>query len=382
MRSTWVTSLRSGMPSIAARLILMTCLAACDAPSSPDAGGPRVLDSGAPPPPAPVCEGSPVACGEHSLSTCDDVPGCAPSAECAGFTSCGQPDRASCEAVRGCRWEMNLYCLGTAASCSTYGYQLECAGAGCDWLRGDECEGSPRPCADLSESECVRAPGCRVITGGDAGAADAGESDAGESDAGAGVCDPSAVRDCHPYYDRSCGCEYSTSDARFACGRAGTVREGGDCDDFGQCAGGLICHRGLVGDVGECRMRCESDAQCDPGEVCAFIDEDFGAPCTGLCLPESECSMVTQGCPGGEGCYLVVDRTADRAYSFCHPAGTTEAGDFCIDGNSISCLPGLLCAQDPIRSYSWNCQPLCTSEGECDVLSDCTGMTAGFMHCR
>ncbi len=37
---------------------------------------------------------------------------------------------------------------------------------------------------------------------------------------------------------------------------------------------------------------------------------------------------------------------------------------------------------DAIRPSSWHCQPLCTTEDDCDILSDCTGMTAGFMHCR
>lgn len=276
---------------------------------------------------------------------------------------------------------MDLYCRGTAASCTTYPYELECEAVGCEWVRRNECAGSARACASLSASECLRAPGCRPV-GADAGA-DAGPigTDAGARDAGA--CDPSGARDCHAYFDRSCACEYSTSDARYACDRAGTVTEGGSCDDFGQCAGGSFCHRARNGDVGECRARCASDSDCDPGEACAFIEDRLGsAPCTGFCLPESECSFVAQDCPTGEGCYILVDADAGRDYTFCHRAGSTAAGENCLPRNSIQCLPGLLCAQDAVITFSWHCQPRCTTEADCDALSDCTGMTGGFMHCR
>lgn len=359
------------------RLFLIALLGACGGPpAAPDAGTPSTLDSG--PPPAAVCEGLPVVCSEHSGTACQDVPGCRLRAECEGFTSCGQPDRLSCERVNGCRWD--VYCTGTANSCSTYPYDFECEAVGCDWVGTNDCEGSARACASLSASECLRAPGCHPI-GTDAGVDGGAADDAGARDAGA--CDPSGARDCHAYFDRSCGCDYSTSDSRYACGRSGTVSEGGSCSDFGQCAGGLFCHRGGFGDAGECRARCASDAECDAGEACAFIDESYGgAPCTGFCLPVSECSFAAQDCSPGEGCYLVPDADADREYAFCHPAGSEEAGGICFSGNSIACQPGLLCAQDPITVVAWHCQPLCTSDADCDVLSDCTGMTAGFTHCR
>ena len=180
--------------------------------------------------------------------------------------------------------------------------------------------------------------------------------------------------------DADCGCEYSTSDARYACDRAGSVAEGGSCDGRGQCAAGLICLRGINSDPGECRRRCEADGECGAGERCAFIDDDRSAACTGFCLPVSECSMERQDCPAGEGCYLFPDD--DVAHFFCHPEGRGTEEDICPRRRSMACEPGLLCAPHYFRPSSHRCQPLCTTDADCGVLSRCTGETAGLMHCR
>jgi hypothetical protein len=280
---------------------------------------------------------------------------------------------------------MDLYCTGTPAGCSSYRSQLDCTSVGCEWTRGSDCTGVARACADLNAGECASAPGCSLIGASDAGAADAGGRDGAVADAGpeadAGACDPATPGECHPYFDADCGCELSRSDSQYACGRSGSIPEGGRCDDFGQCAGGLLCLQGTNFDEGECRRRCAGDTDCASGERCAFIDEDSDAPCTGYCLPVSECSIATQDCPTGEGCYLLVDDSA-MEHSFCHPAGSGAEGDACFNGRSIACEPGLVCAQDPVSTFLEKCQPLCMTDDDCDVLSECTGSIGGFDHCR
>ena len=162
-----------------------------------------------------------------------------------------------------------------------------------------------------------------------------------------------------------------------------TVAEGGSCDDFGQCAGGLWCHQGEIGAPGVCRARCADDSDCGAGSGCALDEDDtFGAPCTGFCLPLAECSFSAQDCGGGEGCYALHDAGAGRDHFFCHPAGAGAAGDSCVTDQSIGCQAGLLCVTDPTFPVRHRCQPACTSDADCDVLTRCTGMTSGIMHCE
>lgn len=370
------------MPAWSVKLALVSsfvaAVAGCDGgpASAGDAGRLVVMDSGYDAG-VPVCEGTPQACSEYAVDACSAVAGCGVMGTCAGFRpSCAAGTRSECVAIRGCRWEMDLYCGGSAAECSTYRSDFECRGVGCEWRAGTMCQGTPRPCARLSRAQCAGTPGCRLI-----GAADAGPQDAGDASTpdGGGDCDP-LPGDCHPYYDADCGCEYSTSDARYACDRAGSVAEGGSCDGRGQCAAGLICLRGINSDPGECRRRCEADGECGAGERCAFIDDDRSAACTGFCLPVSECSMERQDCPAGEGCYLFPDD--DVAHFFCHPEGRGTEEDICPRRRSMACEPGLLCAPHYFRPSSHRCQPLCTTDADCGVLSRCTGETAGLMHCR
>jgi hypothetical protein len=236
----------------------------------------------------------------------------------------------------------------------------------------------------LNRSQCASASGCLPVGASADAGRDAALEDAGmDEDAGSATCDPSTGTECHAYYDAACGCEYSTSDARWACGRAGSVGEGGLCDDFGVCRGGLFCHRGTTFDPGICRRRCADDSDCAAGSACAFDEDDtFGAPCTGFCLPLAECSFTAQDCGFGEGCYALVDPVAVRDHFFCHPEGSVAAGDNCYTDQSIACQAGLFCVQDPVFVYEHNCQPPCTDDSNCDIVSDCTGMTAGIMLCE
>ncbi|MEQ9074698.1 MAG: hypothetical protein RLP09_12645 [Sandaracinaceae bacterium] len=155
---------------------LCLALGACGDPSAAhDAGRLRVLDSGSPTPPVVVCEGTADGCSALTPAECAGVPGCQRRGRCEGFTHCGHPDRASCERVRGCRWEMDLYCGGSAASCTGYASGRECESVGCAWVETDECQGAPPPCASLGASDCDRVPGCRRV----GSSPDAGQSDGG-----------------------------------------------------------------------------------------------------------------------------------------------------------------------------------------------------------
>ncbi|HJL17688.1 MAG TPA: hypothetical protein RMH99_18635 [Sandaracinaceae bacterium LLY-WYZ-13_1] len=367
-----------------AALLVAFSLVACDGgdggddidgrDAGPDAGSTAVFDAG---PDEPVCEGTAEPCADRTAEECDMVRGCSTGGRCSGFgPTCGQPTRAECLAVPGCRWEMDLYCTGMPRGCGTYSTSWECQGAGCDWVPGTTCGGSPAACSSLGVSECDATPGCRRVSDD----VDAGASDGGAADGGA--CEPASGDECRPYFDEDCGCGYSPDATEWRCGLAGTTPEGGTCDDYGQCAAGLFCLQGSGSLVGSCHRRCQSDGDCATGEACALVGDVLGSfGCTGVCLPTSECSFTAQDCPSGEGCYLM---TADGGeYSFCHPEGSGEVGSFCFEpGNPLSCAPGLFCAQDPVRSFVKKCQNECATDDDCEVLAECTGMTAGYQHCR
>ena len=269
-------------------------------------------------------------------------------------------------------------CEGSATACSALSLDACDGTPGCSAF---ECTGSATSCSSLDEVTCRTVPGCNVVGEApvDLGTADGGPADMGADDMFVNECAPRSGN-CHPYFDADCDCGYSTSDVSWACGRAGGATVGSSCTDFGQCAGGLICHRGQTGDTGRCRRRCEADDECGTGERCAHVGDLSSAPCSGYCLPTAQCSVESQDCPVDRGCYVSIDGSGTE-YQFCHPAGAEEAGGFCSAGNSISCQPGLLCGPNFIGT-SYRCRELCDTDDDCSGTTSCTGMLGSVQICR
>jgi hypothetical protein len=204
--------------------------------------------------------------------------------------------------------------------------------------------------------------------------------DAGPPDAGR-VCGRNG--ECHPLYDASCRCGYSSMTYDWACGRSGSRGLGASCDLRSDCGAGLLCARQASAARGQCRRLCDEDSDCGAGEGCARIDT-IVISCAGYCLPLDECSLVAQDCGSGRGCYWLRDETAGgREHVFCNRAGTAAEDELCFD-DPTACVPGTLCAArlDGL-TYGHRCRGLCASDDSCEVGDRCVGTTAdGARFCR
>lgn len=202
--------------------------------------------------------------------------------------------------------------------------------------------------------------------------------DAGPPDAGR-VC----ARDgeCHPLYDASCRCGYSSTTYDWACGRAGGRSLGGSCDAMADCGPGLVCTRGTNAARGQCRQLCDEDSDCAAGEGCAQIERST-ISCAGYCLAFDECSLVAQDCGSGRGCYWLYDVAAAREHVFCNRAGNEPDNGFCFD-DPTACVPGRVCAARlDGQAYGHRCRALCTTDDDCEAIERCAETTAGERFCR
>ncbi len=221
------------------------------------------------------------------------------------------------------------------------------------------------------------------------------------------VCVPEATS-CHP----------SAAGSWNYCSASCTCAEGeGECDSDAECDAGLACqdnvgtlygqswwldlcmpegascHPGSLGDwnycsasctCGEGEGQCDSDAECDPGMVCAEnVGSLYGQSWwLDLCMPEgASCHPGTQGdwnycsatctCAEGEG-ECDSDAECDAGLVCQDNVGSLYGQDWWLDlcmPEGASCHPGTLGA--------WNyCNGTCTcaeGEGQCDSDAECDG---------
>jgi hypothetical protein len=205
------------------------------------------------------------------------------------------------------------------------------------------------------------AAGCNGGGGGETHPADAG-SDAPDVilDGGGPIPDPPDGAAACPKgacnYQTDEGCQATQScvplpDGKGAappgCIGAGTGKSGEACQNFDQCAPGLICAGGA------CRKLCCGGDWTGCGsasEHCLqslVVGDGMGGKIpTGamLCLPVNTCdALVPTSCPtAGESCQIV-DPTGATA---CLKEGTADIGQSC---KSAACKGGSLCVKDACR---------------------------------
>lgn len=218
-----------------------------------------------------------------------------------------------------------------------------CVGSKCDAGYGD-CNG------DLSTGE--RGNGCEVNTntsalncGGCNVACDADEQcTAGDCSCmvpgGSGECSPSGCG-----CGTTEGCYYSSDSTSWICVTAGSVGEGGACDDNADCAADLSC----VSDI--CRSYCGQ-----------------GQPCTGDCSP------------------VYVDDVAVSDWNYCHevcnpiPTSTLYSAPACGSGQRCTLLFAGSSVCGAVNSNAGTRGSRCASNEDCQTGGYCnaTGHCAAF----
>lgn len=147
----------------------------------------------------------------------------------------------------------------------------------------------------------------------------------------------------------------------FLCLPAGTVAEGGACESDSQCEVGNIC----LNDI--CAPICSNDAGCDgEGERCfGDTDPDFLDANVGACVVGCD-SYSTGQCPTGQGCFPILEEDG-----FCIEVGDVPAYEECSAGAmTAQCSEGSTCVTFEAGATTGTCMPRCGTgvESSCDGI--------------
>lgn len=398
-------------------LLFALVLAGCGDAPTPDEGGldaSTPIDAYVPPDAGPVCEGTPPRCDTHATADACSAAGCR-RFPCSGTpTRCIYHDtNTDCVAATGCWWSYELHrCEGDPDSCGAHPDRNHCLWSGCDWSDDAPCTGEPRPCASLSASECLVAPGCSPVGASDAGPPDGGgdagatgELDGGHVDAstdsGLDASTPDAgcpdVRGCDPIDPTTCpageSCRTATTIAAGDHGNDWTCRplagvtfaEGEPCSDYDQCAPGTFCSLYGVGSANAvCRRLCESDAECSTDQLCSVAVSRLGRmqSCVGTCVDRAACDLIAQDCPDGQRCALFRDPhwTGNDYVTLCVPYGGSTDTTPC--NVYYDCAPGSVCVQSAVGTTG-TCRRVCDPrDPRCATSTACTGSFLDLAYCQ
>lgn len=173
----------------------------------------------------------------------------------------------------------------------------------------------------------------------------------------------------------------SGAEAGGGAGGASALPTLGDpCLDFGDCAPGELCYRGLTS-TRSCRSTCEladvgTGRRCGPSELCVLQEGGAQAACLRLCTP----FVTPTECPETEWClpHPNVGYTGGSAVDgLCveQAAGTGEGGEEC---ETMGCAAGLTCYSTTGSMLGYDhCEPVCDpmaapgAAGSCPLGASC-----------
>ena len=140
-----------------------------------------------------------------------------------------------------------------------------------------------------------------------------------------------------------------------ACLAEGTANEGEACPTAQSpngCAKGLICVAPGDGGAGVCQKLCYADSDCGSPETCEGVLAFSGtSESPSLCVNLTECDLLAQDCPAGEGCYLDLHHDGGA----CLAEGSSPVGGSCTRSND--CVKGAAC------DGTGTCRQLCGTAG-------------------
>jgi len=174
-----------------------------------------------------------------------------------------------------------------------------------------------------------------------------------------GYCEPLEL-ECDPITNNRCiGPEacyfFQELDPQVQC----TYRSGNDAVEGEGCGSSEQCLPTLTCVNEQCRVLCNTGAECAPGQPC---NEGLGFLDYGVCPVGKSCDPVTgDGCRGGVLACAFGDQYDGNRY--CRLPGEVPEGGYC--NSDDRCAPGLFCSALQSPDGTEICTPLCSGRKTC-----------------